>query len=117
MNLVAASAAVALQVLLVPRYQLVGSAVATVAAMACGQLLLAIVPASRPAVLASWRAALPAIGIGLGAQGVVTALGVSGLLAAVSTVVVFGLGVWLTGLVGPDDLVALRAAVARARER
>jgi O-antigen/teichoic acid export membrane protein len=116
-NLGAMAAAVVLQLLLVPRFQLVGSAVATVTALAVGQVLLALLPASRGAVAASWRAALPVVALGVATQGVVLALGTPEWLAGAAAAAVYAGGAWGTGLVRADDLTALVRALGSVRER
>jgi O-antigen/teichoic acid export membrane protein len=110
-NLGAMATAVVLQLLLVPRFQLVGSAVATVAALAVGQVLLALFPASRPAVAASWRAALPVVALALATQGAVLALGPPDWACGIAAAVVYAGGAWLSRLVSADDLAALGRAL------
>lgn len=117
-NLGAMATAVTLQLVLVPRFQLVGSAAATVAALACGQLLLALVPASRGAVVASWRAAMPVLALAAGTQAVVAWAGLAGMAAVAAVTVVYAAGAWSTGLLRAGDLAALRRiAGGGARER
>ena len=116
-NLGAMATAVVLQLVLVPRFQLVGSAVATVMALAVGQVLLALLPASRAAVAASWRAALPVVALGVATQGAVLALGPPEWLAGAGAAVVYAAGAWGTGLLRADDLTALARALAGVRAR
>jgi sarcosine oxidase gamma subunit len=111
------AAAVVLQLLLVPRFQLVGSAVATVTALGVGQLLLALLPASRGAVAASWRAALPVVALGAASQGLVLVLGPPEWLAGAAAAAVYAGGAWGTGLVRSDDLTALARALGGVRRR
>jgi PST family polysaccharide transporter len=112
-NLVAMAAAVGLQVALVPRFQLAGAAAATLAALACGQVLLAMIPASRVAVGASWRAAAPVLLLALATQGCVEALGVPPWSRAVLAATVYLAGAWGFRLLGREDLRALASAWRR----
>jgi O-antigen/teichoic acid export membrane protein len=110
-NLGAMATAVVLQLLLVPRFQLIGSAVATVAALASGQLLLALVPASRGAVAASWRAALPVLALAAASQGLVAVAGVPEVARGFVAAGLYAAGAWASGLLRADDLAALARAV------
>lgn len=116
-NLGAMATAVVLQLVLVPRFLLLGSAVATVAALASGQLLLALVPASRPAVAASWRAALPVVALAVGSQGVVAVAGLPEAIRALVAAAVYAGGAWASGLLHADDLAALARAVGGSARR
>ena len=103
--------------MLVPRFQLIGSAVATVVALASGQLLLALVPVSRPAVAASWRAALPVIALAVASQGLVVVAGLPEAMRGFAAAGVYAGGAWASGLLHPDDLAALARAVGGAVRR
>jgi len=110
-NLGAMATAVVLQLVLVPRFQLIGSAVATVVALASGQLLLAVVPASRPAVVASWRAALPVLALAAASQALVAVAGLPEVMRGFVAAGLFAGGAWASGLLHADDLSALARAV------
>ncbi|HWP66573.1 MAG TPA: polysaccharide biosynthesis C-terminal domain-containing protein [Candidatus Limnocylindria bacterium] len=116
-NLGAMTTAVALQLLLVPRFQLIGSAAATVAALAMGQILLALVPTSRPAVVASWRASLPALGLALSTLAAVSWLDVPEPWRGPAAALLFAAGAWGAGLVRPEDVALLARAATGARGR
>jgi O-antigen/teichoic acid export membrane protein len=111
-NLVAAVVGVAMQVVLIRAYGLVGAAAATVLTAAIGQLALALSMAARPVVVVVWRAVAPLAGLAAIAvvAGRVVAPTVVGAIAAgagyVGVVSAFG-------LVGAEDWRALRRAFAR----
>jgi PST family polysaccharide transporter len=113
-NLGAMATAVLLQLVLVPRFGLAGSATATVVALAVGQILLALVPASRASVAASWRTALPVVGLAVATQLLVAAVGPPAWARGPAAAGVFALGACLTGLVRRADVAAFRRAL-RAR--
>jgi O-antigen/teichoic acid export membrane protein len=116
-NLGAMAMAVALQVILVPRFQLIGSAAATVIALGVGQVLLALVPVSRSAVVASWRAALPAIALALATQAVIMWARLPQPWPGVAAALLYAVGAYGTGLLRTDDLARLVRAAAGARHR
>jgi O-antigen/teichoic acid export membrane protein len=111
-NLVAAVMGVAMQVLLIRAYGLVGAAAATVATAAIGQLALAASIAARPVVVAVWRAVAPLALLAaiLVVGGRAVAPGAAG--AIVAAAVYAGVAAAL-GLVGADDWRALRRALVR----
>jgi PST family polysaccharide transporter len=110
-NLGAMALAVTLQIVLVPRYGLLGSALATVAGLACGQVLLALVPSSRRAVLASWRVVSPVVALAAVTQTVTLASGAPEVLHAPMAAVLFAGGAWLSGMVRPRDVAELGRAL------
>jgi O-antigen/teichoic acid export membrane protein len=115
-NLGAMSVAVALQVVLVPRLGLLGSALATLAGLACGQVLLALAPSSRRAVLTSWRVAAPVILLAAVTQVGVALSGVPPWTRAPLAAVVFAAGAWVSGMVRRSDVAGFARALRRPRE-
>jgi O-antigen/teichoic acid export membrane protein len=116
-NLGATAMAVALQLVLVPRFQLIGSAAATVTALGVGQLLLALFRVSRPAVAASWRAALPAVALALATQILVVWARLPEPWPGLAGAALYAVGAYLIGLLRIDDLAMLVRAASRGAER
>jgi O-antigen/teichoic acid export membrane protein len=114
-NLGAMATAVVLQLALVPRFGLAGSAAATVIALAMGQVLLALVPTSRAAVVASWRAALPVVALAASTQLAVLASGAPAWARGPAAAVIFAVGACVTGLLRGEDVAAFGRALRSPR--
>ena len=114
-NLGAMATAVGLQLVLVPRFGLAGSAAATVIALATGQVLLALVPTSRASVFASWRAAAPVVALAASTQIAVLASGTPAWTRGPAAALLFAVGAWVTGLVRREDVAAFGRALRRPR--
>jgi len=78
-------------------------------------VLLALVPVSRPAVAASWRAALPAIALALATQAVIMWARLPQPWPGVAAALLYAAGAYGTGLLRTDDLARLVRAAAGAR--
>ena len=113
-NAGAAVMGVALQALLVPVGGIEGAALATLATLATGQILLLFDAAGREAVVAAWRAVVPPL---LLAAGVLVAVWpVSDpLLAGASAGLLFPVGAWLAGIVDREALARFRNALRRSQ--
>jgi O-antigen/teichoic acid export membrane protein len=97
-NAGAAIMGVALQALLVPAGGIEGAALATVATLATGQILLLLDPDGRAAVLEAWRAVLHPLLVAVGV--LVAVWPVSEPIAAgAAAAVLFPVGAWLAGVV------------------
>jgi O-antigen/teichoic acid export membrane protein len=114
-NAAASVLAFCLQAALVPRFGIAGSALATVAAMACGQLFLLGMRESRPHVWIAWRGAAAPLALAVAVVAVVGLLPSGWFRIGLGAALYAGLGAAL-GIVGRADWHALRAAaVARRR--
>jgi O-antigen/teichoic acid export membrane protein len=103
---------VALQVLLVPVGGIEGAAIATIATLAAGQILLLLDPAGREAVVEAWRAVLQPVVLAVGVLVAVWPVS-DPLLAALGAGVLFPIGAWLAGVVDRAALVRLGRELRR----
>jgi O-antigen/teichoic acid export membrane protein len=113
-NLIAATAGVGLQLVLVPAMGLRGAALATIATAACGQAVLAFHPATRAVVRAVWgRVVVPAAIAAL----VVATVGRlrSDVTGGALAFVAYAAAVHVTRVVGRDDWGELARAVVGRR--
>jgi PST family polysaccharide transporter len=111
-NAGAATMGVALQVLLVPVGGIEGAAIATIATLAAGQILLLLDPAGREAVVEAWRAVLQPVVLAVGVLVAVWPVS-DPLLAALGAGVLFPIGAWLAGVVDRAALVRLGRELRR----
>ncbi len=108
-NAAACSLALCLQVVLVPRLGIAGAAMATVAAMACGQLFLLGMRESRAHVQVAWRGAATPLALAAGVVAIVGLLPAGWLRVGLGAALYAGLGPAL-GIIGTKDWHVLRAA-------
>jgi O-antigen/teichoic acid export membrane protein len=109
-NAGAAAVGVALQALLIPAGGIEGAALATVATLATGQILLLFDPAGRAAVLDAWRAVAQPLLVAIGVLVAVWAVP-DPVASAGAAAVLFPVGAWLAGIVDRAALVEMAAAL------
>jgi O-antigen/teichoic acid export membrane protein len=109
-NAGAATLGVALQGLLIPVGGIEGAALATVATLAAGQILLLFDTAGRAAVLDAWRAVLQPLLVAVGVLVAVWAVP-DPVTAAGAAALLFPVGAWLAGVVDRAALVRMVAAL------